>query len=51
MTDLGGGPLDFAAGRRLLRNVGMLGSNGLLHAAWHSKRFNARPERGLDVDQ
>jgi 3'(2'), 5'-bisphosphate nucleotidase len=33
VTDLGGGPLDFATGRRLLRNQGMLASNGLLHAA------------------
>lgn len=33
VTDLGGQPLDFATGRRLLRNEGMLASNGLLHAA------------------
>jgi 3'(2'), 5'-bisphosphate nucleotidase len=33
VTDLRGGPLDFATGRRLLRNHGMLASNGLLHAA------------------
>ena len=33
VTDLGGQPLDFATGRRLLGNEGMLASNGLLHAA------------------
>jgi HAL2 family 3'(2'),5'-bisphosphate nucleotidase len=33
VTDLGGQPLDFGRGRRLLRNVGMLASNGVLHAA------------------
>ena len=33
VTDLGGGPLDFATGRRLLRNQGVLASNGLLHVA------------------
>lgn len=33
VTDLGGGPLDFATGRRLLRNQGMVASNGLLHTA------------------
>lgn len=32
VTDLGGQPLDFGGGRRLLRNVGMLASNGVLHA-------------------
>jgi 3'(2'), 5'-bisphosphate nucleotidase len=33
VTDLAGQPLDFAAGRRLHRNAGLLASNGLLHAA------------------
>jgi 3'(2'), 5'-bisphosphate nucleotidase len=33
VTDLAGVPLDFATGRRLLRNEGLLASNGLLHAA------------------
>jgi 3'(2'), 5'-bisphosphate nucleotidase len=31
VTDLTGQPLDFTGGRRLLRNTGMLASNGLLH--------------------
>jgi 3'(2'), 5'-bisphosphate nucleotidase len=33
VTDLAGQSLDFSTGRRLLRNTGMVGSNGLLHAA------------------
>jgi 3'(2'), 5'-bisphosphate nucleotidase len=33
VTDLEGRALDFTAGRRLLRNEGFLGSNGLLHDA------------------
>jgi 3'(2'), 5'-bisphosphate nucleotidase len=33
VTDLRGGPLDFAAGVRLARNEGVLASNGHLHAA------------------
>ena len=33
VTDLRGRPLDFTAGRRLLRNEGCLASNGLLHDA------------------
>lgn len=33
VTDLAGQPLDFTTGRRLLRNEGMLASNGLLHPA------------------
>ena len=33
VTDLAGRPLDFRSGRRLLRNTGMLASNGVLHAA------------------
>ena len=33
VSDLGGRPLDFAAGRRLLRNEGILASNGRLHVA------------------
>jgi 3'-phosphoadenosine 5'-phosphosulfate (PAPS) 3'-phosphatase len=33
VTDLAGQPLDFTCGRRLLRNMGMLASNGLLHRA------------------
>lgn len=33
VTDLAGDPLDFTAGRRLLRNEGMLASNGRLHEA------------------
>jgi hypothetical protein len=31
VTDLDGLPLDFTTGRQLLRNVGLLASNGLLH--------------------
>jgi 3'(2'), 5'-bisphosphate nucleotidase len=33
VTDLAGQPLDFTSGRRLLRNTGVLASNGLLHRA------------------
>jgi 3'(2'), 5'-bisphosphate nucleotidase len=33
VTDLAGQPLDFTSGRRLVRNTGMLASNGLLHEA------------------
>ena len=33
VTDLDGLPLDFTTGRRLLRNTGLLASNGLLHDA------------------
>jgi 3'(2'), 5'-bisphosphate nucleotidase len=33
VTDLGGLPLDFTTGRRLLRNTGLIASNGLLHDA------------------
>jgi 3'(2'), 5'-bisphosphate nucleotidase len=33
ITDLAGTPLDFTTGRHLLRNTGMLASNGLLHTA------------------
>jgi HAL2 family 3'(2'),5'-bisphosphate nucleotidase len=33
VTDLAGRALDFTAGRRLLRNYGILGSNRVLHAA------------------
>lgn len=33
VTDLEGQPLDFTTGRRLLRNRGVLASNGLLHDA------------------
>lgn len=33
VTDLGGKPLDFAAGRELVNNVGVLVSNGVLHEA------------------
>ena len=33
VTDLAGQPLDFTVGRRLLRNTGMLASNGVLHRA------------------
>jgi 3'(2'), 5'-bisphosphate nucleotidase len=33
VTDLTGRPLDFASGRRLSRNTGMLASNGVLHPA------------------
>jgi 3'(2'), 5'-bisphosphate nucleotidase len=33
VTDLAGQPLDFTSGRHLLRNTGMLASNGFLHAA------------------
>jgi 3'(2'), 5'-bisphosphate nucleotidase len=33
VTDLAGQPLDFTSGRRLLRNVGVLASNGWLHEA------------------
>jgi 3'(2'), 5'-bisphosphate nucleotidase len=33
VTDLTGARLDFAAGRRLIQNTGMLASNGLLHDA------------------
>jgi 3'(2'), 5'-bisphosphate nucleotidase len=32
VTDLNGNPLDFSAGTRLLRNEGILVSNGVLHA-------------------
>jgi 3'(2'), 5'-bisphosphate nucleotidase len=32
VTDLHGIPLDFAAGRRLARNEGVLASNGRIHA-------------------
>jgi fructose-1,6-bisphosphatase/inositol monophosphatase family enzyme len=31
ITDLAGQPLDFTSGRRLLRNMGVLASNGLIH--------------------
>ena len=33
VTDLEGLPLDFTTGRRLLRNRGLVASNGLLHDA------------------
>ena len=33
VTDLSGNPLDFTTGRRLLRNTGILASNGILHTA------------------
>ena len=33
VIDLGGHPLDFTGWRRLLRNTGMLASNGLLPRA------------------
>jgi 3'(2'), 5'-bisphosphate nucleotidase len=33
VTDLEGLPLDFTTGRRLLRNMGLVASNGLLHDA------------------
>jgi 3'(2'), 5'-bisphosphate nucleotidase len=33
VTDLRGEPLDFTNGRRLLRNMGMLASNGPIHRA------------------
>ena len=33
VTDLAGDPLDFTAGRLMLRNTGILASNGLLHRA------------------
>jgi 3'(2'), 5'-bisphosphate nucleotidase len=33
VTDLAGNPLDFTTGRRLLRNAGVLASNGVLHTA------------------
>jgi 3'(2'), 5'-bisphosphate nucleotidase len=33
VTDLGGLPLDFTTGRHLLRNTGLVASNGLLHDA------------------
>lgn len=33
VTDLDGRPLDFTAGRKLLRNRGIVASNGLLHQA------------------
>jgi 3'(2'), 5'-bisphosphate nucleotidase len=33
VTDLTGRPLDFASGRRLSRNAGLLASNGVLHPA------------------
>jgi 3'(2'), 5'-bisphosphate nucleotidase len=33
VTDLAGEPLDFRTGRRLFRNIGLLASNGVLHAA------------------
>ena len=33
VTDLEGAPLDFGAGRRLVRNVGVLTTNGRLHEA------------------
>ncbi len=33
VTDLAGQPLDFTSGRRVLRNTGVLASNGLLHEA------------------
>ena len=33
VTDLAGQPLDFMSGRHLLRNTGILASNGLLHRA------------------
>lgn len=40
VTDIEGKPLDFAAGRELVNNVGVLVSNGLLHEA---------AQRALDV--
>jgi 3'(2'), 5'-bisphosphate nucleotidase len=33
VTDLGGLPLDFTTGRHLLRNTGLIASNGVLHDA------------------
>lgn len=33
VTDLAGQPLDFTSGRRLLRNTGIVASNGLIHGA------------------
>jgi 3'(2'), 5'-bisphosphate nucleotidase len=33
VTDLAGQPLDFSTGRRLLRNEGLVASNGVLHEA------------------
>ena len=33
VTDIGGRSLDFTTGRRLLRNTGLVASNGLLHEA------------------
>jgi 3'(2'), 5'-bisphosphate nucleotidase len=33
VTDLDGLPLDFTTGRQLLRNTGLIASNGLLHGA------------------
>jgi 3'(2'), 5'-bisphosphate nucleotidase len=33
VTDLDGRPLDFTTGRHLLRNTGLIASNGVLHDA------------------
>ena len=33
VTDIGGKALDFSAGRKLVRNTGVIGTNGRLHAA------------------
>jgi 3'(2'), 5'-bisphosphate nucleotidase len=33
VSDIEGRPLDFTTGRRLLRNKGLIASNGLLHEA------------------
>jgi 3'(2'), 5'-bisphosphate nucleotidase len=41
VTDVVGRTLDFTTGRRLLRNEGLLASNGLLHDAALAAIWNA----------
>ena len=60
VTDLAGRPLDFAAGRRLFRNTGVIASNGRLHGAVLDVLPHGRPgvtprsrrgtTRGVDTD-
>lgn len=45
VSDFDGNPLDFTTGRKLVRNVGILASNGLLHdAALRAIRLATDPE-------
>jgi 3'(2'), 5'-bisphosphate nucleotidase len=47
VTDLEGRPLDFSTGRRLLRNHGLVASNGDLHdTVLAALRLSERPPRG-----